>query len=142
MLIYEWGKEWLFKGQLNLWQSHSITILFVAILASACALMVGKQLLRISELEKALSAKQAGNRSYVLMLSASQHILNNFLNHFQLVRMEADSGNGQISAATLAILEESIREAQQQMGALNSIQEPADPDSYAGVYPKTHNWDI
>lgn len=142
MLGYEFIKETLFKGSLSIWQSHFITILFVAALATVLAKIVGTRLLRASKLEKINETQQASLSAYTLMLSATQHILNNFLNHFHLIHLDAEHNEGKISPETIELLKESVYEVEQQMAVLNNIQQPADPASYAPVYPQTHNWDI
>jgi hypothetical protein len=85
--------------------------------------------------EQKLAAKENALESQRLLLSATNHIVNNAFNYMQLVGVEVDE-HGRVSDDTLALLETSIDEATRQMAILNSVVEPSDPNSYAGIFPQ------
>jgi len=135
MTIYESAKEFLFKGSLTPWQSHSITIIITSIIATFTASLMRSWILSIYLKEKKVEIKEQSLASFELILSAVNHIVNNVLNYLQLVKVEIDD-YGKVNEETLAVLEESIVEASKQMKILNKIQTPHDPESYKEIYPE------
>ncbi len=134
MTLYETIKELIFKGSLTPWQSHTITILMTAAIATFTASLMHSWVLSISLKEKEVNAKEQALASFELTLTAVNHIVNNVLNYLQLVKIEVDN-EGKIPEGTLKLLEESIAESSQQMKILNRIQHPYDPESYKAIYP-------
>ena len=63
------------------------------------------------------------------------NIVNNFLNHFQLIKIEVED-EGTVKKETLKLLDESIEETSQQLKILEEIREPDKKESYNGIYPK------
>jgi len=135
MTAYEITKELIFKGSLTPWQSHTITIIVTAVIATFTASIIRSWILSISVKEKEIEAKEQSLISFELILSAVNHIVNNVLNYLQLVKIDIDD-NGRLPEETLKLLEESIKEADKQMKILNRIQHPHDPESYKEIYPK------
>lgn len=135
MAIYEAIKELIFEGSLTPWQSHTITIIVTAMIATFTASIMRSWILSISLKEKEIEAKEQSLASFELILSAVNHIVNNVLNYFQLVKIDV-SNNGKLSKETLRLLEESIKDANKQMKILNKIKHPYDPESYKGIYPE------
>lgn len=134
MTVYESIKELLFNGALSAWQSHTITIVLTSIIATLTASIMRSWALSIYLREKEIEVKEDSLASFKLILSAVNHIVNNVLNHLQLVKIEIDD-KGKISDEILRLLEESIEQASKQMKILNKIQAPYDPDSYKEIYP-------
>lgn len=135
MTLYESIKELFFKGTLSPWESHIITIIVTAIIATISASIMRSWVFSIYLKEKELEVKEQSFVSFKLILSAVNHIVNNVLNYLQLVKLEVDE-NGKVSNEIITLLEESINEADKQMKILNKIQKPDDPNSYKDIYPK------
>ena len=134
MTTYEAIKEFIFKGTLTPWQSHTITIIITAIIATFTASIMRSWVLSIALKEKEIETKEQSLISFELILSAVNHIVNNVLNYLQLVRFDVDQ-NGKLHEETLKLLEDSIKEASKQMEVLNKIQQPHDPESYKEIFP-------
>ena len=135
MTVYESIKEFIFKGVLTAWESHTITIIITALIATFTASTMRSWVLSISLKEKEIEAKEQSLVSFELILSAVNHIVNNVLNYLQLVKVDIDN-EGKVPEETLTLLEESIKEASKQMKILNKIQQPQNPESYKGIYPE------
>jgi len=135
MTIYETVKEFIFKGTLTPWQSHTITIIVTATIATFTASIMRTWILSISLKEKEIEAKEQSLASFGLILSAVNHIVNNVLNYFALVKIDV-ANDGKLKEETLRLLEENIKEADRQMEILNQIQHPHDPESYKEIYPE------
>ncbi len=134
MTTYEGVKELLFEGSLTPWESHTITIVFTALLATISASLMRSWVLSIQVREKELELKSQSLRSFELILSAVNHIVNNVLNYFQIIKYDIEN-KGRIEKETIDLLNESLKEADRQMKLLNKIQNPSDPESYRGIYP-------
>lgn len=137
MTLYEAAKELLFKGSLTAWESHSITIFVTACLATLAASFLQRwtDKLRLKEQELEIAHQKA--LSTRLLLSATQHIVNNFLNQFQLIQLEAEQG--EVRQETLILLERSVAETKAQIRLLESIEDPAKKESYDRFYPEKNN---
>lgn len=134
MLAYEAFKEFLFKGTLTPWQSHTITICVTSLIATLTASIIRSWVQTIIIKEKEVESKEQALASFGLILSAVNHIVNNVLNYLQLVKVEVEL-KGKLRKETVELLEKSLQEADQQMKLLNMIQEPHKPESYDGIYP-------
>lgn len=138
MFAYEGIKELFFKGSLSPWKSHSITIFFTATLATLATLASCLMRYWVQSLlakEQALEEKAQALISYELVVSAVNHIVNNVLNYFQLIKLDFES-KGEVRPENIELLDKNIQEAAQQIRILNSIKNPTDPDSYKDIYPK------
>lgn len=135
MTIYEVAKEVIFQGQLTLWQSHSITILITSFLATFSAIAIRSWSDSILKKEQVIKLQQQKILTLKLILNAVQHIVNNFLNHFLIVKLEIKK-NGTVKEATLALLDSSIEEAKNQLKILEDIKDPDSSESYNDIYPK------
>ena len=135
MTVYEVVKEFIFKGALTPWQSHTITIIITAVIATFTASIMRSWVLSISLKEKEVETKEQALVSFQLILSAVNHIVNNMLNYLQLVKVDVYN-DGKIQEETLKLLEESIEESNKQMNILNKIQRPHEAESYKGIYPE------
>ncbi len=134
MTMYEGCKESIFHGTLTPWQSHSITIIVTSMLATFAVLMTRARALALLAKEKEVELHFQKLQTVRLLLEAVHHIVNNFLNHFQLIKMEMEE-TGKINEATLKLLDESIEEAGKQIRILESIKDPADKANYDPIYP-------
>ncbi len=135
MTIYESIKEFLFDGALTLWQSHAITIIVTSIIATLSASVMRTWILSVHLKEKEIQSKEQSMLSFRLVLSAVNHIINNVLNYFQIIKLDIEN-HGKIDSERMRLLEEGIREANKQVKILNEIQKPSDPESYSDIYPK------
>jgi hypothetical protein len=135
MTLYEFIKEVVSQGMLTHWESNIVTILVTATIAMITAALLRARLRAAYINEQKLAAKENALESQRLLLSATNHIVNNAFNYMQLVGVEVDE-HGRVSDDTLALLETSIDEATRQMAILNSVVDPSDPNSYAGIFPQ------
>jgi hypothetical protein len=135
MTTYEVIKEFIFEGALTPWQSHTITVIITSTIAVITAYLMRSHILSIYSKEKEIEAKEQSLSSYQLTLAAVNHIVNNVINYLQLVRIDIDE-NGKLNEETLKLIEESIKEANEQMDILNKIKTPSKPESYKEIYPK------
>lgn len=135
MTTYEYIKEIIFQGMLTPWQSHTITIIITALIATFTASLIKSWVLTVSLKQKEVEAKEQSLASFQLILTAVNHIVNNVLNQLQLIRVDIEN-NGELQEENLKLLEESIAQADIQMKLLNKIQNPGDPESYKGIYPE------
>ena len=135
MTIYEGIKEAFYKGTLTPWESHTITIIVTAILASITAAFMRSWYLSLYIKAKELAIKEQSLKFFNLVVPAANHIVNNVLNFLQIVEWEIEN-NGQVSEESLALLKGSINDAAEQMNILNNITKPSDPESYKQIYPQ------
>ena len=135
MTIYEVIKEAIFKGSLTPWQSHTITILVTSFLATFTTIIIRSWSESILKKEQILELQQQKLATIKLLLNAVYHIVNNFLNHFQLIKLEVED-EGTVKEETLEILDRSIEETRQQLKILEEIREPDKKESYNEIYPK------
>ena len=135
MTIYEAIKEAIFKGILAPWQSHTITILVTSFLATFATMIIRSWSDSILKKEQIIELQQQKLTTIKLLLNAVHHIVNNFLNHFQLIKLEVED-EGTVKKETLELLDESIEETRQQLKILEEIREPDKKESYNEIYPK------
>ena len=135
MFCYEWTKEFFLEGKLTPWQDHTITIFFTSIVTTIVAAIVRKWALTVAYRQQALEAKEKSLESFQLLLSATNHIVNNVLNWLKVIQIDIER-YGEIKPEHLQELEKSMAEANQQMAILNQIQHPSDPKSYKDIYPR------
>jgi len=135
MTIYEVIKEAIFKGTLTPWQSHTITILVTSFLATFAAMIIRSWSESILKKEQIIELQQQKLTTIKLLLNAVHHIVNNFLNHFQLIKLEVKD-QGTVRKETLELLDKSIEETSQQLKILEEIREPDKKESYNEIYPK------
>lgn len=135
MFCYEWTKEFFLGGKLTPWEDHTITILFTSIITTITAAIVRKWALTVALRQQAVDEKEKSLHSFQLLLSASNHIVNNVLNWLKIIQIDIDE-YGKIKPEHLRELEKSMAEANQQMAILNQIEHPSDPNSYKDIYPR------
>lgn len=135
MTVYESFKEFLFKGTLTPWQSHSITIIVTSGIATITVSIMRSWLITIYSKEKEIEIKEQSLVSFELILSAVNHIVNNVLNYLQVIKIDMDE-YGKVNDETINLFEESLKDADKQMKILNKIKTPYDPESYTDIYPR------
>lgn len=137
MFVYELLKEWLFAGSLTPWESHAITIVVTASLATMAACLLRDWSHRVDLQQQEMEVERQKALSMRLLLSTTQHIVNNVLNQFQLIQLEAEQG--EVREETLKLLERSVAEAKEQIRLLECIDDPAKKESYEHFYPRKHS---
>ncbi len=135
MTLYEAIKELIFKGTLTPWESHTITILVTATLATIAAVVIRIWSDGVLKKEQRLKLEQQKAITLQLMLKAVHHIVRNFLNHFHLIRLEAEN-SGTIKEETLKLLDDSIEEVVKQLGILEKMNDPEQEESYRDIFPQ------
>ncbi len=134
MTIFELAKETIFHDELTMWQSHAITIFFTSLLGTVVFVMLNRWFMSLAATYTAISVKKEKLRALELTCQAVYHIVNNFLNSFQLIKLQADSPEG-VKAETLKLLDESALKVQRQLKILEGIEDPANTRSYDDIYP-------
>lgn len=135
MTLYEVVKEAVFQHTLAPWESHIITILVTSFLATFAAVSIRSWSERILKKEQEARLQQKKMVTLELILQAVHHIVNNFLNHFILIKHEAED-RGVVGETTLALLDSSIEEVKQQLKVLEGIADPEKEESYREIYPQ------
>ena len=135
MTLYEFVKELIFKGTLTPWESHTITIIVTAFLATFAARITRTWAENLQKKEQILRLREQRVHTLSLILRAVHHIVNNFLNHFQLIKNDI-SKTGAVRADTLELLDASIEEVTRQLKILEELEEPEKKDSYRAIFPE------
>ncbi len=135
MTLYEAIKEFIFKGTLTPWESHTITILVTATLATVAAVVIRTWSDGVLKKEQRLKLQQQKAITLQLMLKAVHHIVRNFINHFHMIRIEAED-NGSLKEETLNLLDDSIEEVVKQLGILEKMNDPEQEESYRDIFPQ------
>lgn len=119
MFAYEGLKELLFSG-IPVWQSHSITILFTSILASALVYFVANN---ATEIKSELDKNDEKIALYNATMTATMHCVGNALNLFHLIQIESEDG-GTVSEGTLKLIERELSTTKDFMKSLSMIESP------------------
>jgi len=69
-----------------------------------------------------------------LILGAVNHILNNFLNHFLIIRINLEK-NTPIEKNTLDMLDQSVADVSEKLRVLELLDNPEKKASYKNIYP-------
>ena len=134
MTAYEFTKELIFKGSLSPWESHAITILLTSLMASFTGALLRLRVLETAQKEKTLEIEAQKAVTLKLVLKAVHHILNNFVNHFQLAQLEIEE-NGRVKEETLEVLRQGFRETKKQLAILEHLDDPSDESKYHRIFP-------
>ena len=134
MSVYEFGKELVFEGTLSPWQSHTITIVFTSLMAAISSSFHRLRGIEIARKEKALEVEAQKAVTLRLVLKAVHHIVNNFVNHFQLAQLELEE-NGKVSEQTAEMLEQGYKETRDQLKILEHLDDPSDESKYNSIFP-------
>jgi len=135
MTLYQVGKYHLLKGEYTIWQSHIMTIMFTSLLATIISLFTMNWTARIERRRKELDLREARLETLEATMYTVHHIVNNFLNRLQLIRLET-AENGKLSESTIEKLEADIVEVSRQMVELGEIKEPEDPAAFSKFFPQ------
>lgn len=134
MTVYETVKELIFKGMLTPWQSHTITIVVTAFLATFSAVSIRSWSDKLLRKQQRLQLQQQKIVTLKLILKAVHHIVNNFLNYFQLLKLDMRK-HGAVRDETIERLKCGIKEVAEQLRVLEELEEPEKEESYAKIYP-------
>ncbi len=134
MTVYETVKELIFKGMLTPWQSHTITIVVTAFLATFSAISIRSWSDKLLRKQQQLQLQQQKIVTLKLILKAVHHIVNNFLNYFQLLKLDMRK-HGAVRDETIERLNCGIKEVAEQLRILEELEAPEKEESYAEIYP-------
>ena len=134
MTLFQWGKFYLFKGSYTIWQSHIITIIFTSLVATIVALFMMNLTERVEKEKRELQLRESKIRTLKITMFTVHHIVNNFLNRLQLIRLEAED-EGTISQKTLEKLEDDITEVSKKLVELSEIEHPDSADDFSAFFP-------
>ena len=135
MAAYEAMKEVIFNGALRPWQSHTITILVTSFLATFAAVIIRSWSENILKKEQILKLQQQKINTSNLILRAVNHIVNNFLHQFQLIRLEVKR-SGTVKEETMEFLDLNIKTVAEQLKILEELKEPDEEKSYEEINPE------
>lgn len=124
MTFYEFMKEALFAGRLSAWESHTITILVTASIASALFGLFRHQVDALAAQAQKNAEKQAEIDTYMAIMHASNHYINNALNILSIIPL-AQGNPGIVDPQSLAKVESQIRQIQSQIQALSALDDPS-----------------
>lgn len=119
MTAYESLKQQIF-GNLTLWQSHVITIVFTSVLSTLIAWWVSKELSAHFNQTRPIKERVA---TYDAAMLATSHYVGNAFNLFQLVRMEVDS-TGTVSHETLGLIEKELSITRDSLKDISTMDNP------------------
>jgi len=134
MTTYEAIKETIFDGRLSQWESHMITIVVTSFLATLAAIIMQSWTKSLAYKEQELIEKEASVAAQKLILGAVNHILNNFLNHFLIIRINLEK-NTPIEKNTLDMLDQSVADVSEKLRVLELLYKPEKKASYTNIYP-------
>ena len=128
MAAYEAVKEVIFNGALTPWQSHAITILVTSFLATFAAVIIRSWSENILKKEQILKLQQQKINTSNQILREVNHIVNNFLHQFQLIRLDVKR-SGTVKEETMEFLDLNIKTVAQQLKILEELKEPDEEKS-------------
>ncbi|MGE4279398.1 MAG: hypothetical protein AB7G62_07410 [Magnetospirillum sp.] len=126
MTFYEFIKETLFTGRLSAWESHAITILVTASVATAIFGLLRHHIEALAAQAHQNAKKQAEIDTYMAIMHASNHYINNALNILSIIPLAHDNPE-MVDPRLLAQVESQIRQIQIQIQALSTLDDPS-PD--------------
>lgn len=135
MTLYQVGKFYLLEGSYTIWQSHIMTIVFTALVATIISLVMVNRTEKIEKDKKELELRESKIRTLKITMFTVHHIVNNFLNRLLLIRIEAEE-NGTISEESLEKLEADIRDVSKKLVALSELEHPENPEDFNKFFPQ------
>jgi hypothetical protein len=118
--VYEALKEIFLHGVLTPWQSHSMTIVYSAIISGLTAWYFGGKLRLILEGIHEADVIRERERTHDATMAAAYHYLNNLMNSISLVNMELDA-TGTIDKEILKEINQSISKMSKELRELGQI---------------------
>ncbi|MBI5559254.1 MAG: hypothetical protein HY885_16645 [Deltaproteobacteria bacterium] len=134
MSLYQVIKFYLLKGQYTIWESHIMTIVFTALLATIVSLALSNWTEKIEQRKKEVELREARLRTLQSTMRTVQHIVNNFLNCVMLIRLEAEE-EGALTKSSLEKLESNILEVSRQLVELSELEDPGNSADFKKFFP-------
>ncbi len=134
MTLFQWGKFFLFEGSYTIWQSHIITIIFTSLIATIVALFMINLTERVEKEKREMQLRESKLQTLKVTMFTVHHIVNNFLNRLQLIRLEAEEQDT-ISQESLEKLENDIAEVSKKLVDLSEIEHPESADDFSAFFP-------
>ncbi len=123
----------LFDVELRL--SEIVAALIIPLITTPIVLHYAmKQHQKIHDLEKDIVIQSAALGAYKNATQASNHIINNLMNVFQLFMFKLQRKQ-EISDELIENFQDNLQAASQQMKVLNQIENPLESGQYHGIYP-------
>jgi len=98
-------------------------------------LLVGFGLYADRKTRQLLAKEEEKRKIYLATVTATQHVMNNFLNQMQLFRLEAEEKDC-LNDEAAALLDPLIREGAEQIQKLASVKELTEENIRRSVYPE------
>ena len=128
--IFELDPADLLMDLLKSTEEYELDEFFLAILIFLCFLAVD-----LFQRQKQLKIEEEKIIVYTAMLSSAHHILNNFLNQMQLVKITADNTPG-FDPRVLDLYDSIMNDAEQQMHKLSNLTEITEETIKESVKPQ------
>lgn len=122
MTLYESAKQ-IMMGEMNLWVSHAITIVFTSIMSASVAWLISDRLQSYYSRIKEVELREERLNTHRAMMYGTSHYLNNMLNILQLVKFKVEE-TGTIDPEMLNAIDDSLHKMKQDIQNLGMIDEP------------------
>jgi hypothetical protein len=97
-------------------------------------LLVGFGIYADRKTRQLLAKEEEKRKIYLATVTATQHVMNNFLNQMQLFRFEAEKKNC-LNDGAVVLLDQLIRDGADQIQKLSSVKELTEENIKRSVYP-------
>jgi len=136
MTLYEAAKEYIFKGALTPWQSHTITILITSFLVTFAAIVIRSRSESINHREQIVklqqqnvTLQQKNIHTFKLTLDTVHNIVNDFIIHYRFIMRDIKKEDS-VCKEAMDILDSRIEEVVQQLKILESLDYPDKEEDY------------
>lgn len=136
MTLYEAAKEYIFKGALTPWQSHTITILITSFLVTFAAIVIRswseniihrEQIVKLQQQNVTLQQKNI--HTFKLTLDTVHQIVNDFIIHYRFIMRDIKREDS-VCKDAMEVLDSRIEEVVQQLKILESLNDPDMEEGY------------
>jgi len=122
----------LFKEEIEIFPSDANELWMRGVIIF---LLVGFGIYADRKTRQLLAREEETRKIYLATVTATQHVMNNFLNQMQIFRLEADKKNC-LDEEAAALLDSLIRESAGQIQQLASVRELTEENIKKSVFPE------
>jgi len=119
MTVYEATKQQIF-GEISLWESHAITVVFTSSIAAAISWWLSKKF--HTHFAETRLAEERIN-TYQSAMRATSHYLGNILNIFKLIELDMDA-SGKISEESMRMIYAELQKTESSVQKLTLLETP------------------
>ncbi|MFT4753680.1 MAG: hypothetical protein ACI85Q_001228 [Salibacteraceae bacterium] len=129
MLIFEFSKEQVFRGQLTLWQSHWLTIIFSTSLTFCISVFSVQKILSLERREQSLTIREEKLKTLKSVMRIVHHHMNNLSHNLGIIDVEMNSFNS-VNQSTLVSLHKNLAGTALEMNRLVKIEDPFNEENF------------